>query len=88
MAFYSEATLRKRAKEIGFQIEKGFQHDDFGDIVERKYIGRITGYQVKDIEEGSYVWGSRIEGGADHIWTLDEVENFLRNAYEERGLKW
>jgi len=88
MAFYTEDTLRNRAKKIGFQIEKGFQHDENGDTVCREYQGRVSGYQVKNLEDGSYVWGSMIEGGADHLWTLDEVENFLRDAYEERGLKW
>ena len=87
MAFLTEDTLRNRAKKIGFQIEKGFQHDEDGDTITAA-IGRITGYQVKNLEDGSYVWGSKIEGGADHLWTLDEVENFLRSIYEERGLKW
>lgn len=85
---YSEDTLRKRAKKIGFQIEKGFHHNDDGEIVRREWQGRIVGYQVKDLSDGSYVWSSNIEGGADHCWSLDEVENFLRDAYRDRGLEW
>ena len=87
MAFLTEDTLRNRAKRIGVQIEKGFQHDEDGNTI-KTATGRLTGFQVKNLEDGSYVWGSKIEGGADHLWTLDEVENFLRSIYEERGLKW
>ena len=87
MAFYTEDTLRNKANRIGFQIEKGFQHDEDGDPI-KTATGRITGYQVKNLEDGSYVWGSRIEGGADHLWTLDDVENFLRDEYNNRGLQF
>lgn len=87
MAFYTEDTLRNRAQQIGFQIEKGFQHDEHGETI-KTATGRIAGYQVKDLNDGSYVWGSNVEGGADHLWSLDDVENFLRDAYADRGLEW
>lgn len=88
MSVYSEGTLRKRAYKIGFKIEKGFHHDEDGNLVTREYYGRVTGYQVKDLNDGSYVSDSNIEGGSDYCWNLDMVEDFLKSEYENRGLKW
>ena len=83
---YSESTLRRRAYDIGFQVEKGFQHfHEF--IYHNSYDERFTGYMVKDLDTGFYEWGSYNEN-FDHLWDLDDVAEFLMQEYEARGLEW
>ena len=88
MSFYTEDTLRRRAYKVGFKIEKGFQHDDDGNVIIRKGQGHISGYQVKDLKDGSYVFDSNFEGASNYRWDIDMVEDFLKGEYEKRGIKW
>ena len=83
---YSESTLRRKANNIGYQVEKGYQH--FNCKVFRNCNGeRYTGYRVKDLSTGFYEWGSYNEH-FDHLWDLDDVAKFLADEYEARGLTW
>ena len=83
---YCEKTLRNRAHKIGYQISKGFQH--FGENVFYDYFDkRHIGYMVKDMSTGCYVWGC-YNSNLDYLWTLQDVENYLKKQYEAIGLKW
>lgn len=78
---YSLTTLRKRAYEAGYRIEKGFQHYMYNNAVCRDCNGdAYTGYNVW--ESGCY------DSNYDHLCTLEDVEEFLKEAYERAGLTW
>ena len=54
-----EKTLRKRAKEAGYKIHKGFQHYTVGGGIWTYADGeRETGYLVTDLATDTCVWGS------------------------------
>lgn len=79
---YSERTLRRKAEKIGYSIEKGLLRMTVSNAV---WYPRETGYSVIDNELGCYVWGSYNEVFV-HIWKLQDVEEFLRDRYNELGL--
>lgn len=88
MCKYSEKTLRKRARAAGYKIEKGFQHNPVNGAIWTYWNGeRETGYLVTDLATNSWVYGS-FDEFVDHAWTLEDVENFLKNVYESHGLEW
>ena len=84
---YSERTLRRKAAKIGYGINKGYQHwldkgyPIFCDCNGEKSIG----YQVIDYSTGFAVWGS-YDRMLDHLWSLGDVEQFLKEQYEKHGL--
>lgn len=85
---YNISTLRKRAKAAGYSIEKGFQHYTVsGGIFTNMWGERFTGYMVKDLAKNEYEWGS-YDKHYTHLWQLEDVERFLKEVYEENGLKW
>lgn len=54
---YSLTTLRKRAYEAGYRIDKGFQHYMYNDAVCRDCNGdAYTGYNVWDLSNNQLVW--------------------------------
>ena len=80
---YTEKTLRNKAYKAGYRINKGFQHQ-----LTRSYPvapGRWVGYNVEDLTTGRMVWDCYDEV-RDHLWSLEDVEEFLREVYEEAGL--
>lgn len=87
---YSLTTLRKRAYEAGYRIEKGFQHYMYNNAVCRDCNGdAYTGYNVWDLSTNMCVWESGCyDGNYDHLCTLEDVEEFLKEAYERAGLTW
>lgn len=88
---YSLTTLRRRAYEAGYRIEKGFQHYLLrGYPVCRDCNGEAyTGYDVRDLATGQLVYESGCyDSNYDHLCTLEDVEEFLKRAYEEAGLNW
>ena len=86
MAYYSESTLRRKAYKINYQVVKGFMH--CGNYVWHDVYGdRRTGYMVKDLTTGFYVWDGYNEN-FDFLWDLNEVERFLKDQYELRDLEW
>ena len=83
---YTEGTLRRKAYNIGYQVQKDFQH--FGRYVYHDSYGdRYTGYMVRDLRTGFYEWGC-YDSNFDHLWDLDDVADFLKGEYEARGLAW
>lgn len=78
----SENKIYKKAHAIGYSVHKGKVH----------YLGNNypvysdeVGYNVVDDSTGVTVWGCYNEV-FDHQWTLDDVENFLKNEYDNLGL--
>lgn len=84
---YSESTLRKKAAAAGYSIEKGFQHYHNGTIVTNWNGERFTGYNVKNLATGFYEWGC-YDNNYDHLWQLEDVEEFLKKIYLEHDMKW
>ena len=83
---YCESTLRRKAYKIGYQVVKGFQH--YGPYVYHNSYGeRYTGYMVRDLSNGFYEWGS-YNSNLDFCWDIEDVEEFLKDRYEELGLVW
>ena len=87
---YSENTIRKKAKDAGYYVTKGFQH----------YLGnknypvwtyangeRVIGYNVEDLSLGCLVWGC-YNNVIDHLWSLEDVDIFLREEYTRYGLEY
>lgn len=87
---YSLTTLRKRAYEAGYRIEKGFQHYMYNNAVCRDCNGdAYTGYNVWDLSTNMCVWESGCyDSNYDHLCTLEDVEEFLKAEYEKAGLTW
>jgi hypothetical protein len=83
---YSISTLRRRAYEIGYQVKKGFQH--YGMYVYHDQYGdRYPGYMVIDLQTGFPVWGS-YDSNFDFLWSIEDVDDFLKEQYEAQGLAW
>ena len=83
---YSESTIRRRANDIYYQVKKGFQHFQ-GSVLYDENGNKATGYMVKDLHTGLYVWGG-FNSFCDFLWDLDDVEEFLMGEYEALGLAW
>ncbi len=83
---YTLNTIRNKAKDIGYYVQKGFTH--YHDVVDYDYNGkRHSGYMVMDLETGFYLPGCYDEM-FDFLWELDDVVEFLKKKYEARGRKW
>lgn len=83
---FTENTLRNRAHKIGYHVKKGFQH--FGNqVFYNSYGERSTGYMVMDLSNGYYIWDGYNEN-FDFRWSLEDVEDFLKEQYEMLGLEW
>lgn len=79
---YSESTLRRKAYKIGYRLEKGYIH-----FLTKAYPVAIRecGYNVIDIMSGFPIWECRNDV-YDHLFSMDDVEQFLREQYNELGL--
>lgn len=87
MTKYSERTLRRKARNAGYCIEKGFQHwlsKDYP-IYTYPFGERETGYNITDLATNTLVYGCH-NGNVDHLFSLDDVEEFLTEVYAENGL--
>ena len=84
MSIYSESTIYKKAKRIGYSIQKGKVH-----YMHTSYpvFSDYVGYNVIDNHINCMVWGCYNEV-FDHLWSLDDVENFLRDKYRNLGLQF
>ena len=90
MIKYCENTLRRRAKKIGFTVEKGYQrylNEKWGTVKDSNG-NRIIGYSLYN-PEGIEV-NAPFDSTAchDHEMTIEELEFYLQKLYEERGLPW
>lgn len=83
----TETTLRKRAANAGYKISKGFQHYHNGAIVANWNGERFTGYNVIDLATGYPVQGC-YDNNCDHLWNLEDVEQFLKDVYLKHDIKW
>lgn len=82
-----ERKARRKGLEAGYKVSKGFQHYHNGGIVTNWNGERFTGYDVKDLATGFSVWDC-YDSNCDHLWTIDDVEKFLKGVYEKNGLKY
>lgn len=82
---YSLRTIRNKGLRVGYKIHKGFMHYMYNGAVVRDCTGMAyTGYVVEDLTTGFLVWGCYNQN-FDYLWTLEDVEEFLKNVYEENG---
>lgn len=88
MCKYSLKTIRSKAYEVGYKISKGFQHYLCSGAVVRNCNGAAyTGYNVEDLSTGFYVWGC-YDANYDHLWTLEDVEKFIKGEYEKAEIEY
>ena len=88
MAKYSVGTIRKKALKAGYKVSKGYQHYMYNGAVVKDCNGEpYDGYNVEDLTTGTLVWGC-YDSNYDHLWGLDEVEEFLEKAYRDKDLKY
>ncbi len=81
----SLSTLRRKAANVGCRIVKGFQH--CGRSVFYDYNGeRHSGYMIVDLQ-GNYILQG-IGEVFDFEMSLEDVEEYLKDAYEANGLSW
>ncbi len=81
---YSEGTIYKKARDVGYLVNKGKAH-----YMSREYpvYSNDVGYNVIDSQTGFTVWGCYNEV-FDHLWSLEDVENFLKEQYDSLGMKY
>jgi hypothetical protein len=83
----TEKTLRRKAYNIGYRVEKGFQHYMYnGSVLTDSNGKRHTGYMIYDMSRGFYIKG--YDNLFDYLCTLKDVETFLRSEYKQSGLKF
>lgn len=88
MTKYSLTTIRKKALNAGYRIEKGFQHYLRNNAIFTNWNGeRFTGYNVLDLATNTYVWGC-YDCNYDHLWELEDVEDFIKSEYKKYGLEY
>lgn len=85
---YSEGTIRKKALNAGYKVEKGFQHYHYNGAIHKNMNGeRFTGYNVLDLSTNTYVLDC-YDNNFDHLWSLEDVEEFISSVYKESGLEY
>lgn len=82
-----EKKARRKGLEAGYKVSKGFQRYHGGGICKNCNGKPYTGYNVEDLSTGILVWDC-YNSNYDHLWTIDDVENFLKTVYKEHGLKY
>lgn len=82
-----ERKARKKGLEAGYKVSKGFQHYHNGGIVTNWNGERFTGYDVRDLSTNCSVWDC-YDANCDHLWTIEDVEEFLKGVYKKSGLKY
>ena len=86
----TERNLRRKAHKIGYTLSKGFQkyiaqdwsflRDENGD--------KLVGFSIFNPEGISVNAPYESVTCHDHEMSIDEVESYLKNHYEQQGLKW
>jgi len=78
----NERNIYKKAQAIGFSVHKGKVH-----LLDKGYpiFSDEVGYTVTDNSLNVNVWGS-YNGLLDHLWSLEDVEEFLKSEYSKREL--
>ena len=77
-----ERKIYKKARAIGYSVHKGKVH-----FMSNNYpvYSDEVGYNVVDNSTGFTVWGC-YNNLFDHLWDLDDVEDFLKSEYDNLGL--
>lgn len=83
---YSEATLRRRAKRLGYVLSKGFLRLANGPIFYDCNNNRYTGYTIMDYQTRFVIYG--YNGSFINILDLTDVEDILKEEYEKYGMQW
>lgn len=87
MSKYSLKTIRNKAYEAGYRVSKGFQHYLYNGTVVRDCNGTAyTGY-IEDLSTGFLVWGC-YDANYTHLWTLEDVEDFIKGEYEKAKIAY
>ena len=85
---YSLEKIRNKAYKAGYRVSKGFQHYMYNGAVVKDCNGlACTGFNVEDLTTGTLVWGC-YDANYDHLWTLEDIESFLKTVYKENGLEY
>lgn len=88
MSKYSLKTIKNKARAAGYRVSKGFQHYLCSGAVCRDCNGEpYTGYIVEDLSTGFLVWGC-YDSNYDHLWTLEDVEEFIKGEYEKAEIEY
>lgn len=65
-----------------------FQHYLYNGTVARDCNGvAYTGYIVEDLSTAFLVWGC-YDAKYDHLWTLEDVEEFIKGEYEKAKIAY
>lgn len=80
-AMYSERTLRRKAKNIGLAIRKGYCRFNRrnGDIADH-----ITGYSIVDADSNCFIAGTNEI--YCNLFSLKDVEEYLSGVYNDLKL--
>lgn len=87
MCKYSLGTIRRKAYKVGYRVSKGFQRYYSGGICRDCNGVPYTGYNVEDLSTGILVWDC-YNPNYDHLWTLEDVEEFIKGEYEKAGIDY
>ena len=80
-AMYNETTLRRKAKNIGFVIQKGYRRFNRRNGSIADYT---TGYSIIDADTNICIAGDN--DVYCNLLTLEDVEEFLADAYNDLEL--
>jgi hypothetical protein len=84
MSKHKESTIYKKARNIGYSINKGKVH--FLSAEYPVYCDDV-GFNVIDNQTGFTIWGC-YNNVLDHLWSLEDVETFLKEQYESLGMEY
>lgn len=88
MTKYSLRTIREKAFNAGYRVSKGFQHYIYNNAVLVDENGnKLVGFDVVDLSTNFSVWGC-YDYNFDHLWTIGDVEKFIKSEYEKAGLEY
>ena len=82
-------TLQRRARELGYEVSKGYsRYLMTGNAIVRDCCGEpYTGYNVTDLRLNCLAWPCYNEV-CDHLFTLEDVVDFLKEADTEGIFTW
>lgn len=87
MTKYKLNTMRRKAYKLNYKISKGFQRYWGGDIYRNYYGEPFSGYNVIDLRTGHLVYDC-YNSNYDHVWKLEDVEDFLKSEYKKAGMTY
>lgn len=88
--YYDKIFISKKAFNAGYRVEKGFQHYHYNNAVFTNYDDeRLIGFNVWDMSTNTLEWASGCyDNNYDHLFTLEDVEGFLKSVYKKAGLEY